>query len=135
MQVEREHAVGAGFDDHVGDQLGGDRRARPRLTVLARITEIGNDRGDAARGGTFQRIDNDQQFHQMVVGGCRGRLDDEHVLAADVLLHLDENLVVREPADDASGKRRFEVAGDRLGEGAVAVACNQFHRSLLSHRA
>ena len=29
----------------------------------------------------------------MIVGGRGGRLDDEHVLAADVLLHLDENLL------------------------------------------
>ncbi len=63
----------------------------------------------------------------MIVGGRRGRLDDEHVLAADVLLHLDENLHVGEAADDAFGERDLEVACDRLGEGAVAVACNQFH--------
>ena len=63
----------------------------------------------------------------MIVGGGGGRLDDEHVLAADVLLHLDENLVIREAADDAFGEGGLEVACDRLGEGAVAVACNQFH--------
>ncbi len=63
----------------------------------------------------------------MIVGGGRGRLNDEHVLAADVLLHLDENLHVGEAPDHASGEGDFEVASDRLGEGAVAVACNQFH--------
>ena len=63
----------------------------------------------------------------MIVGGSRGRLDDEDVLAADVLLHLDENLHVREAADDAPGQRGLEVACDRLGKGAVAIAGNQFH--------
>ena len=43
--------------------------------------------------------------------------------------------IVGEAAHDASGQRGLEVGRDRLGEGAVAVACNQFHRSLLRHRA
>ena len=39
MQVERQHAVGAGMGDQVGDQLGGDRRARAGLAVLAGVAE------------------------------------------------------------------------------------------------
>ena len=104
VQIEREHAVGAGLDDHIGDELGRDRRARARLPVLSRIAEIGNDRGDAPRRGALQRIDDDEQLHQMVVGGRGGRLDDEHVLAADVLLHLDEDLHVGEAPHDALGE-------------------------------
>ena len=72
----------------------------------------------------------------MIVGGRRGRLDDEHVLAADVLLHLDEDLHVGEAPHDAFGQRYLEIGRDRLGERTVAVACNQLHRiPLLSVRA
>ena len=38
MQIEGEHAVGAGAVDHVGDKLGRDRRARTWLPVLATLT-------------------------------------------------------------------------------------------------
>ena len=71
----------------------------------------------------------------MVVGRRRGRLNDEHVLAAHVLLHLDENLHVRKAADDAFGEGDVEIGRDRLRERAVAVACNQLHARPLLRRA
>ena len=67
-QIEGEHAVGAGAVDHVGDELGGDRRARAGLPVLAGITEIGDHGGDAPCRRAFQRVDQDQQLHQVIVG-------------------------------------------------------------------
>ncbi len=75
MQVERHHAVGAGAGDQVGDQLGRDRRARAGFAVLPGVAEIGDHRRDAPRRGAAQRVDDDQQFHQVVVGRERRRLD------------------------------------------------------------
>ena len=69
MQVDRENPVGAGLGDQIGHQLGRDRRAAAGLPVLAGITEIGNHCRDPARAGADQRVDADQQFHQMIVGG------------------------------------------------------------------
>ncbi len=37
VQVHGQHAVGAGELEHVGDQARGDRLARARLAVLARV--------------------------------------------------------------------------------------------------
>ena len=37
-----------------------------------------------------------KQFHQVVIGRVRGGLDDEHILAAHVLVDLDENLTIVE---------------------------------------
>src|SRR5437870_2192242 len=47
VQVDREHAVGAGGPDQVGDQLGGDRH--PGLVLLVRppVPVIGDHGGDA----------------------------------------------------------------------------------------
>ena len=42
MEIERQHAVGAGGGDQVGDQLGRDRRARSRFPVLPGIAVIGD---------------------------------------------------------------------------------------------
>ena len=67
MQIHRQHAVGAGLGDQVGDQLGADRRARCGLPILPRIAEIRDHRGDAARRRPAQRVQRDQQLHQLVV--------------------------------------------------------------------
>jgi hypothetical protein len=41
VQIDRQHAVGAGAGDEIGDELGRDRRAGPGFAVLPGIAEIG----------------------------------------------------------------------------------------------
>ena len=48
VQVDREHAVGAGRGDQVGHQLRGDRHARLVLAVLPRVAVVREHGGDAA---------------------------------------------------------------------------------------
>ena len=98
MEIDRQHPVGARLGDQIGHQLGGNRRARADFAVLAGIAEIGDHGGDAPGRSAAQRIDHDQQFHQIVVGGKAGGLDHEHVLAADIFLDLDEHFHVGEAA-------------------------------------
>ena len=99
----------------------------PGFAVLAGVAEIGDDRGDAPGRGAPQRVDADQQLHQVVVGGVAGRLDDEDVLAADVLVDLDEHLHVGEAAHAGLGQRQVEIGGNRLGQRPIAVAGENFH--------
>ena len=127
MQIDRQHAVGAGFGDQIGHQLGGDRRARADFAVLAGIAEIGNHGGDAPGRRAAQRIDHDQQFHQIVVGGKAGRLDHEHVLAADIFLHLDEHFHVGEAAHLSLDRLQREILADGIGQGVVGIACDKAH--------
>ena len=47
----------------------------PGLPVLPGIAEIGHDRGDPPGRGAAERVDADQQLHQVVVGRIGGRLD------------------------------------------------------------
>ncbi len=131
MQVERHDAVDAGLRDQIGDELGRDRRARTRFAVLPGVAEIGQHRGDAARRGAAQRVGDDQQFHQMVVGGERGRLDDEGIRAADVLLDLDEDLHVGEAPYHRLGQRQVEALRDRLREGRIGVAGDKLDGAVL----
>src|SRR3546814_7849556 len=56
MQVQRQHAVGAGGSDQVGDQLGRDRRARAGLAVLAGIAEIGRSEEHTSELQSLMRI-------------------------------------------------------------------------------
>ena len=132
MQVERQHAVGAGAGDQVGDELGRDRRAARGAAVLPRIAEIGDHRRDAPRRGAHERIDHDQQFHQMIVGRIGGRLQDEDVLAAHVFLDLDEDFLVGEAPDAGLADRDVEIAGDRFGQHPVRIAREKFHAASLA---
>ena len=130
VQVERHDAVGAGALDQVGDELGRDGRARAGLTILAGVAVVGNDGGDAGCRRALERIDEDQQLHQVVVRRERVRLDHEDVLAADVLLDLDEDLHVGKALHLALGGRDLQMCADRLREGAIGVAGDDFHRQL-----
>ena len=85
-----------------------------RPAVLSRVAVIGDDGGDPAGRGAPQRIGQDQQFHQVVVGRERGRLQDEDVLAPDVLLDDGEDLVIGESLHVGLGQGHVEVMRDRL---------------------
>jgi hypothetical protein len=69
------------------------------LAILAGVPEVGKHRGDPGGAGTTRRVHQDQQLHH-VFGGRIGRLDDEHVAPAHVLVDLDEDF----PIDEASVK-------------------------------
>jgi hypothetical protein len=69
----------------------------------------------------------DQQFHQMVVGGGRGRLDDVDILTADILVHLHEDLAVLEGFHFGVGEAHVEAVCDSLGQRPVCVARDEFH--------
>src|SRR6185437_15600478 len=72
--------------------------------------------------GAFERVDHDQQLHQVVVGRRAGRLHDEAVHAPDVLVDLDVDLTVGEARDLGAAERRLDVAADRLRQLAVGVS-------------
>src|SRR6266851_3666548 len=67
-------------------------------------------------------------FAEIVVRRVGGRLDDEDILAADVLVDLDKHLHIGKPPHARLGERLSEIGGDRLGEGAIAIAGQDFHR-------
>jgi hypothetical protein len=75
----------------------------------------------------FSASMHDQHLHQIVVDRVAGRLEHEHVLAAHILLDLDEDLLVGEAADARLGERNLEIVRDRRGERQVRVAGHQFH--------
>ena len=79
----------------------------------------------------LQRVEGDQQLHQVVVGREGGRLDDEDILAADVLVDLDEHLHVGEAPHAGLGQRQVEEGRDRLGQRPVAVAGQDLHAGTL----
>ena len=122
VQIDRQHAVDAGRGQQIGDQARRDRRARLALAVLPRVAEVGDDGDDRAGRRALERVDHDQQLHQVVVHRRAGRLHDEAVHAADVLVDLDVDLAVGEARHLGAAERRLDVPADRLRELAVGVA-------------
>ncbi len=99
---------------------------------MARIAEVRNHSGDAPGRRAAQRVGDDKQLHQVVVRRVRGRLDDEHILAADVLEDFDEDLSVVEALytgiDKIDGLPAMHgrPLGDSFGKGPVRVTGNEF---------
>jgi hypothetical protein len=61
------------------------------------------------------------------LAGKRCRLDDEDILAAHVLLDLDEDLHVGEAPHAGIGQRHFQIGGDGTRQRQIAVAGKDFH--------
>ena len=67
VQIHRQDAVGAGGDEQVGHELGGDGHARLVFAVLPGVTVKRQHRRDARRARPPQRVNHDEQLHQIVV--------------------------------------------------------------------
>ena len=119
MQIQGQNAVRTGMGYEIGHEFGRDRRARSRFAILTRIAVIGQDGRDAAGGRPAHGVDQDQQFHEVVIGRKGRGLEDEHILAAHVLVDLHENFLVGELLDRRVGQRNFEIVGNGLGHGEV----------------
>jgi hypothetical protein len=96
VQVHRDNVIAPSDGHHVGDELGGDRRARFLLLVHPRVRETGHDGGDAARRSGFASGDEDEEFHEVVVDVGAASLDDEDVFVADGFQDLGADLSVAE---------------------------------------
>ncbi len=126
MQVHGDHARHACGLQHIGHDLGGDGHTRgARTPVLPRIAEIGNDRGDALGRSTLERIDHDEQFHQVVIGRRASGLNDEHLAGAHVLLNLDGHFTVGEPPDIGLTEANAELFRNFLGKRRIGIAGEQ----------
>src|SRR3546814_3232269 len=56
-----------------------------------------------------------------------GRLDHEHVLAADIFVNFHENLFVGEAADARVGQGNLDIVGDGGRERLVGIAGHELH--------
>jgi hypothetical protein len=126
VQVDRDDAVDARRLEHVGHELGADRHSPFILAVLPRVTVVGNDGRDAVGAGAVSGVDEEQEFHQVVVLRRAGGLNDEDVPAANVLGDFDERLAVGKPREHDLAERFLEVLGNGLRQGAVGAAGEDF---------
>jgi hypothetical protein len=123
MQVHGENVRHAHSLQQVGNHFGGDGHAGgARAAVLAGVAEIRDDGADTLGRGALERVDHDQQFHQVVVGGGAGGLHDKHVTGAYVLIDLNGNFAIREAAYRGSAQLDVQMGGNFLGHHGVGIA-------------
>ena len=139
VEIEREHAVGAGGGEQVGHEPRGDRDARLVLLVAARVREVGQHRGHPPRRGVGERVDQDQQLHDVLGQRRRRRLHHETSLLADVLLDLDLQVLVGEAsgrdARPAGCPRHLQISCASAGCDDAGEDLEPVHRSpILVHR-
>ena len=122
VQIHRQHAIDARGGEKIRHQFRGDRHARLIFAILPRVTKKRNHRRDPLRARPPRRVHHDEQLHQVLVGRRAGRLNDENIAAANVLLDLDVSLAVGKRADRRLRRaarrcsRKFVCASSRLAE-------------------
>ena len=119
MKVHGQDAVRPRRFEEVGHQAGGDRDAGPVLPVLPGVAVIGDDGRDPLGRGPLEGVDHEEELHEMEVGVVGAALDDEDVLAADVLVDVEMDLAVAEAVQDAVAQVDLEIARDLAGEARV----------------
>jgi len=102
------------------------------LRFLAGVAEEGDHRGDAVGARAAHRVHHDEQLHDVLVARRTGRLDDEDVAAAHVVVDLHERLAVGKGGDRGVAERAAEIGGDVEGQLAVGRAAEDldFGRSV-----
>ncbi len=122
VQVHRQDPVGAGGRQEVGHQLGGDRHPRLVLLVLPPVAEVRHHGRDARGRGPAEGVQQDQQLHDVVVDRAAGRLHDEDVGAAHVLVDLAVVLPVGEVVERQLAQGDLQVVADFPREGRMGAA-------------
>ena len=122
VQVDRDHPLGPGGLEHVGDEAGGDRLAAFGLAVLAGVAVERAHGGDPLGRRPVGGVAHDQLLHDRVVDGAPVdavvALQDEHVAAAHALGEARLDLAVGELDDVGLAELDAEVVGDLLRRAA-----------------
>lgn len=129
VQIDRDDAVCARAFEEIRAELRGNRDAPFVFTVLPRVSEVGNDRGDSRGAGASQTVDDDEQFHEHVVHGAAGRLDDVNVFSSDVFFDATERLPVGELLNPHLTGRDVQVIANFLKEIAVGGTGENFNHA------
>jgi hypothetical protein len=127
MRFKGDQRVGADRLEQLRNVAAGDRVARLRAAILARVGQIGNDRRHACRAVVFQRRNEKQQSGQLVVraglGAAMQALHDVGISTPYIDQRACLVLAVLELALFVRARRQSESACDGNSELAARVEC------------
>lgn len=119
VDVDEDHPAGAQGLQGGGHDLGADRLAAAGHALLTGIGEVRNHRGHAVGRRAPERVDVEQQLHEVVVDRSRAGLEHEDVVPPDRLVDQDVDLGVGVVGGRAQPEVGAEFRRDGLGQGAV----------------
>ena len=125
MEIDGEDPVDASHLQSVGDDACADGDPGFVLLVTFAIRKIGKDGGDAARTCAPGGIDQEQEFHVVVVRVGMAGLHDEDITAANVrlVLHFDGTVGKCSQSDGIGGVR--EGGANRFGKPRMGSSSNE----------
>jgi hypothetical protein len=126
MKVHGDEAVDACHREQVGNELRTDGYTRLVFTVLTGPAEVGDDGGDALRGGALGSVDHQQKLHQIVGVGVGG-LHQEHQRATDGLLIRDYKLAIGKMGDVHLSKWTIQTCADFFCE-VLRTCAGEYHK-------
>ena len=130
VQIHRQHAICTGTRDHVGHQLCRNRYSTFVFAILPCVTKVGNHSRDPFRAGSFARVDQDQQFHQVVVNRRASGLQQVDIPASNIF-DLAMNLSIGERRKLTIAQRQIKELGDVFGKLRIGSATEELK---LAHR-
>lgn len=115
MQVDRQYAVNADAGEEVCDNFSGDWHTRGTdATVLTCIAKVRNNSSDTASRSATQRVDHNNQFHQVVVRWSTGGLDDENITTAYIFVNLYADFAVAKATYSGVAEGSVQAVGNTL---------------------
>jgi hypothetical protein len=133
VEVHGDDPVGPGGLDGVGAHPGPDRHPGLVLLVALGVAEVGHHHGHGGGAGALERVDPEQQLHEVVVGREGRALDEEHVALAHVLGDPHEQVALGEPERLSLAHGVVEVRRDRRPQPGIRRAHQQ--NEIVSHAA
>ena len=126
MEVHGHDPVDAGCNEQVGHQFGAYGCPGLVLAVLSGISEIRDHGHDLVGGGSFCRVDQQQEF-EYIFRGREGGLDDEDRTAPDRFFVIGLEFPVAEFKDIGFSQLAAERFGNFLGQVPGLGASEEFN--------
>ncbi len=115
VKIDRQNAIDANAGKEIRDHFSGNRYASgAHAAVLTGIAEIGNNRGNTTSRSSTQRVDHHNQFHQIIIGGSTGGLDDENITTAYIFINLYTHFAIAETAHCGVSEAGVKAVGNTL---------------------
>jgi hypothetical protein len=123
VKINSNDAVDTHGLHEAGNVSSGDGDTRSHLAILAGITVVGDDCSNLVSRSTTHSRDHEQKLDEVVVDARRaGRLDDEDLLATDVVQDLDTDLTISVALDSDTTKVNIQQTSDLLSKLRVSTA-------------